>query len=383
MQDIELTIKEEFLSEAEEMLENCEQAFLDLERNPEDSSIIDSIFRFVHTIKGSGYAAGFEGLGNFVHDFEAVLSRVRSNELEMSNELMDLFLRATDKTTQFVQALRSDFSATIDTVEVTDSLRTFLPDSQSDGAPSIADGPGFVIFDDDDDDVPVGEAVVEAVIPAAERSEKVLEISTKPKQAAKETKWATACGRKPRIVICDDEEDILELLELAVSDLDLEVIKVKNGKEALEIIDSEQVDVILTDLKMPELDGLSLIEILQQNDCRAPVIFCSGFADRAELIKFIDGGAFGFIEKPFSNHQVSGRVARALELKLLQDAVQQLSLHNFRAYLAVTQMAKYAESGNSEKLTKAKAKVETELDEISRLTNMVLRPKAAKHKKSA
>jgi two-component system chemotaxis sensor kinase CheA len=69
-----------FRQESAELLEQLEQALLDLEQSPDDHDLIDTAFRALHTIKGSGAMFGFEQVAAFTHEFESAFDRVRKGE---------------------------------------------------------------------------------------------------------------------------------------------------------------------------------------------------------------------------------------------------------------------------------------------------------------
>jgi two-component system chemotaxis sensor kinase CheA len=87
---------EVFRQEASELLEQLEQALLDLHRQPEDRSLVDTAFRALHTIKGSGAMFGFEDVAAFVHDFETAFDRVRRGLSPCSPALVAAALEARD-----------------------------------------------------------------------------------------------------------------------------------------------------------------------------------------------------------------------------------------------------------------------------------------------
>lgn len=71
---------ETFRQEARELLEQLEQGLLDLEQNPADADLVNSVFRALHTIKGSGAMFGFTDVAAFVHEFETAFDRVRKGQ---------------------------------------------------------------------------------------------------------------------------------------------------------------------------------------------------------------------------------------------------------------------------------------------------------------
>lgn len=85
-----------FLEEANELLDNLEEQLLTLEENPTDSETISAVFRAMHTIKGSSAMFGFNAISEFTHEAESAMDQVRSGIVPVSNELIDLLLKARD-----------------------------------------------------------------------------------------------------------------------------------------------------------------------------------------------------------------------------------------------------------------------------------------------
>ncbi|BBD07498.1 chemotaxis protein CheA [Desulfovibrio ferrophilus] len=88
--------RQAFLEEANELLAELETALLELEDTPEDSELVDRVFRAMHTIKGSGAMFGFDDVAHFTHDVETVFDMVRGGDVPVSKELLDLTLGARD-----------------------------------------------------------------------------------------------------------------------------------------------------------------------------------------------------------------------------------------------------------------------------------------------
>ena len=87
---------ETFRQEAQELIEQLEQALLDLEQTPSDRDLVDSAFRALHTIKGSGAMFGFEVMAAFTHHVESAFDQVRKGKLQASPPLVALALEAQD-----------------------------------------------------------------------------------------------------------------------------------------------------------------------------------------------------------------------------------------------------------------------------------------------
>lgn len=91
-----------FRQEARELLEQLEQALLDLGQAPGNRDLVDSVFRALHTLKGSGAMFGFDEVAEFVHEFETVFDRVRKGTVAISNALITVALAAKDHVAELV-----------------------------------------------------------------------------------------------------------------------------------------------------------------------------------------------------------------------------------------------------------------------------------------
>lgn len=92
-----------FRQEARELLETIEQALLDLELGSDDRELVDSTFRGLHTLKGSGAMFGFDEVAAFVHEFETAFDRVRKGQTQISPALIAVALRAKDHIHKLVE----------------------------------------------------------------------------------------------------------------------------------------------------------------------------------------------------------------------------------------------------------------------------------------
>jgi DNA-binding NtrC family response regulator len=116
------------------------------------------------------------------------------------------------------------------------------------------------------------------------------------------------------LLIAEDEEVTLALLRNVFGRSDLVVHEARTGEEALQHIDQHPVDVILTDLKMPGTDGLSVLAHARKVRPGAEVILMTGHATVESAVRAMKLGAFHYITKPFDVDEVSQLVDRALEL---------------------------------------------------------------------
>ncbi|MDA9400839.1 chemotaxis protein CheA [Bradyrhizobium sp. CCBAU 45389] len=131
---------EVFRQEASELFEVLEGALLDLGQRPDDRELVDSAFRALHTIKGSGAMFGFDKVASFTHEFETAFDRVRKGEIKPTQELISVALAAKD----YIRALIEDPQSTDDIIgeAILDDLRRFVSADQP-AAPvaAIAEAP--------------------------------------------------------------------------------------------------------------------------------------------------------------------------------------------------------------------------------------------------
>jgi two-component system chemotaxis sensor kinase CheA len=118
-------MQQAFLEEAGDLLPELESALLELDERPEDSELINRVFRALHTIKGSGAMFGFEGVADFTHEVETVFDLVRNGEVRLSKDLLDLTFQAKDE----IQSLLADPEAqsTPAMQSIVDELKKLVP----------------------------------------------------------------------------------------------------------------------------------------------------------------------------------------------------------------------------------------------------------------
>ncbi|MDA9479188.1 chemotaxis protein CheA [Bradyrhizobium sp. CCBAU 65884] len=131
---------EVFRQEASELFEVLEGALLDLGQRPDDRELVDSAFRALHTIKGSGAMFGFDKVASFTHEFETAFDRVRKGEIKPTQELISVALAAKD----YIRALIEDPQSTDDIIgeAILDDLKRFVSADQPGAAVmEIAEAP--------------------------------------------------------------------------------------------------------------------------------------------------------------------------------------------------------------------------------------------------
>ncbi|HMK64835.1 MAG TPA: response regulator [Thermodesulfobacteriota bacterium] len=122
-----------------------------------------------------------------------------------------------------------------------------------------------------------------------------------------------------RILIVDDEIDMLELLELIITDrTDYEVVTTNNPLEAPNLMKSQPFDLLITDLRMPDLDGIELIEMVKQIDDQIPFIIMTAYGTIESAVEAMRKGAFDYITKPFRQEQILLTIEKVMKWRRLQ-----------------------------------------------------------------
>jgi DNA-binding response OmpR family regulator len=116
---------------------------------------------------------------------------------------------------------------------------------------------------------------------------------------------------KQRILVVDDEPRYIWAVRVNLESRGYEVLVAENGRQALEIAAREDLDLILLDLRMPEMDGLEACRHIRQFST-VPIIILTAMADEADKVVGLDAGADDYLTKPFSVEELLARVRAAL-----------------------------------------------------------------------
>ncbi len=117
-----------------------------------------------------------------------------------------------------------------------------------------------------------------------------------------------------KILLVDDDPSLLKLLSMRLSAAGLEVKTAASGEHAVAIIPAFLPDLVITDLRMEEMDGLALFHHLQQNYPTLPVIILTAHGTIKEAVTATRQGVFGFLTKPFNGNELLELIAQALAL---------------------------------------------------------------------
>lgn len=126
MDDFERELKEDFLEESLQLLEDSEQAFLALENSKDDTELMDQIFRLAHNLKGTSRAVGFGDVAEFTHEMENLILKLKQGEMEITDSMVTLLLECNDHITNMINALREDIDASFNSDEIVAQIQKAL-----------------------------------------------------------------------------------------------------------------------------------------------------------------------------------------------------------------------------------------------------------------
>jgi len=137
------------------------------------------------------------------------------------------------------------------------------------------------------------------------------------------------------ILIIDDEEDILDVLSDVVSSWGYLPIIARDGEDALEKFNEVPVDLVLSDIRMPKIDGISLLERLKKNSPKTIVILLTGYPSIESAVQAMKNGAYDYLTKPINLDELKVKIDRGLERTRLNKSLSFLKGINWSLLVSI------------------------------------------------
>ena len=116
-----------------------------------------------------------------------------------------------------------------------------------------------------------------------------------------------------KILIVDDDPKILIVIQRLLEAKGHECVTAENGVKALELVKGDVFNLIITDMRMPNMDGLTLLRKLKKDEPFIPVILITAYASNETAIESVKRGVFDYVVKPFQTKDLLATVERALD----------------------------------------------------------------------
>ena len=126
---------------------------------------------------------------------------------------------------------------------------------------------------------------------------------------------AASAEKIDKIVICDDDKDIVRALQIYLSNRNYELLCAYTGREALDFVKKGDVSLVLLDIMMPEMDGITALRAIREKS-NVPVILITAKSEDADKVLGLDVGADDYITKPFNPIEVLAEEYPSLEISV-------------------------------------------------------------------
>ena len=128
------------------------------------------------------------------------------------------------------------------------------------------------------------------------------------------------------ILVCDDDKDIVEAIEVYLKDDGHIIYKAYNGADALEILGKEDIQLVILDIMMPVMNGIEVAEKIRESST-LPIIFLSAKSEENDKVTGLNAGADDYITKPFSPAELTARVRSNLRRYTLLGSINEGNTH--------------------------------------------------------
>ncbi|HEU5155161.1 MAG TPA: sigma-54 dependent transcriptional regulator [Gemmatimonadales bacterium] len=125
-------------------------------------------------------------------------------------------------------------------------------------------------------------------------------------------------SQKPSVLVIDDESGILDTLRILLKKEGFEVLTAQGGKAGLDQIRSGAYDLVLSDVRMPQVTGIDILNAVREQDPMTPVILMTAQASLQTAIQAVNQGAFYYIQKPFANDELVAILRRACDYRAVR-----------------------------------------------------------------
>lgn len=124
---------------------------------------------------------------------------------------------------------------------------------------------------------------------------------------------------KPTILVVDDDQDILKLISMRLAASGYDTVSASNGEQAMTAISLRRPDLIVSDLRMPAMDGMALLDAVHKRHPTLPMIILTAHGSIPDAVHATQQGAYSFLTKPFDSHELLKLVADALRISGAQN----------------------------------------------------------------
>ncbi len=174
-----------------------------------------------------------------------------------------------------------------------------------------------------------------------------------------------AKAAKAKVLLVDDEPDLLEAIQDAICDYFEDVYTANSVKQAIEILGSKKVDVVLSDFRMPGQDGLDLRNYVIQNHPSVTFFMLTGYANDPKIMEALKSEKFTVLDKPVHPSIIVDRIQSSLYAPEIEDAVWQM----YKEHLTAEEAEEFLELDKQEQANRLKVFVAKNKIALKKITN--------------
>jgi len=126
------------------------------------------------------------------------------------------------------------------------------------------------------------------------------------------------------VLLVEDETRMRQVIAMQLSDLDLHIHEAVDGEQAIDIFENETIHLAITDLKLPKINGMEVLNFIKEKDPEIPVIVITAYGSIENAVKAIQKGAFDYVTKPFKEERLRSSVIKALKISRLTSEIRYL-----------------------------------------------------------
>ena len=126
------------------------------------------------------------------------------------------------------------------------------------------------------------------------------------------------------VLLVEDETRMRQVIAMQLSDLDLHIHEAVDGEQAIDIFENEMIHLVITDLKLPKINGMDVLNFIKKKDPEIPVIVITAYGSIENAVRAIQKGAFDYVTKPFKEEKLRSSIIKALKISRLTSEVRYL-----------------------------------------------------------
>jgi len=131
-----------------------------------------------------------------------------------------------------------------------------------------------------------------------------------------------------RVLVVEDDEDIRDVLQETLRRWGYDVVVAQDGKEGIDKFRSHSFSLVITDIRMPAMDGLSMLKTIRSEDSKVPIIVITGYPSVDSAVESLVQGADHYIVKPINMDDLEAKIRKSFEKRKMQRALDSIKIAN-------------------------------------------------------